>query len=384
MLDVGSGIRSKPYRQIGPSYRTDQQSMARERRSRHSATTFRKRHRGTYLHPVIPFVAAATLIGIILILNSNTCFVGPWYKLSPQQSCIVFWIGSAISYLAYAKTTQSTLSGHWGDAAWDAIIWCCGPFLLLKASYLWILQPTICLVVALLSASVGVYSWLCLRRTSSPVVVMSHMLKRSSAVVVAFATIMSLTIGFGLYSPMHGTIVALPDDERTLQSNIETAEFILDEDRWSNSDLQTRMDALQVLASAESRYLGVDEPRVEFALLGASTIADYVRENNVVRINVAFKDMGGREALTAIAHELAHCYEWACLVNPEHMKTIGIEFSPDQLSAMSYELKEHYSRTGKSYREQECERFARAYAQTSSADIEKRVEKWKQTGDASA
>lgn len=384
MLDVSPGIRSEPYRQIGPSYRTGQQSMARERRSRHSATTYINRYRGIRLHSVIPFVAAAILIGIILILNSNTCFVGPWYKLSPQQSCIVFWIGSAISYLVHAKTTQSTLSGDWGDAVWDAIIWCCGLFLLLKASFLWMLQPTICLAIALLSASVGAYSWLCLSKTSEPVVVISHMLKRSSAVVVPFVAIMTLAIGLGFYSPMYGTIVALPDEERTLQSNIETAGFILDEDRWSNSDLQTRVDALQVMASVESRYLGVDEPRVEFALLGASTIADYVRGNNVVRINVAFKDMGGREALTAIAHELAHCYEWACLINPEHMKAIGIDFSPDQLSTMSYELREHYSRDGESYREQECERFARAYAQTSLADIEKRVEKWKQTGDASA
>lgn len=55
----------------------------------------------------------------------------------------------------------------------------------------------------------------------------------------------------------------------------------------------------------------------------------------------------------------------------------------DQLSAMSYELKECYSRNGKSYRAQGCERFARAYVQFSVLDIEHRVKKWRSTGDAS-
>lgn len=32
--------------------------------------------------------------------------------------------------------------------------------------------------------------------------------------------------------------------------------------------------------------------RIELSLLGPSIIADYVRESNGVRINVAFKDMG--------------------------------------------------------------------------------------------
>lgn len=332
----------------------------------------------------VSFISISLAIGILLILNGDTCFVGPWYKLSPQVSCFVFWTVSALSLIVYVKTTQLSYMASWGSAICDAIIWCGSLFLMLKSVYLWMLQPAMCFAITFLSIAVGVCSWLCLDRGNISTVAIRRLLKRFFVTIVSCVAIMSLAVGCELFSPMHGVVSDLPEEQKMLQNNIESAALFFDEDQWRSSSLQARIDAMQAIASVESRFLGVNEPRVEFSLLGASTIAGYDRGDNVVRVNIAFKDMEGREALVAVAHEMAHCYEWACLMNAEHMKLIGIELSPEQIDTMRFELQGHYLQSGEGYQNQECERFARAYAQVSLYDIEKRVEKWKRTGDASA
>lgn len=332
----------------------------------------------------VSFISISLVIGILLILNGDTCFVGPWYKLSPQVSCFVFWMGSALSLVIYVKTTQSSYMKGWGSAICDAIIWCGSLFLMLKSVYLWMLQPAMCFAITFLSIAVGVCSWFYLDRCIASTAVMRRVSKRFFVTIVSCVAIMSLAVGCELFSPMHGVVSDLPEEQKMLQNNIESAALFFDEDQWRSSSLQARIDAMQAIASVESRFLGVNEPRVEFSLLGASTIAGYDRRDNVVRVNIAFKDMEGREALVAVAHEMAHCYEWACLMNTEHMKLVGIELSPEQIDAMRFELQGHYLQSGEGYQNQECERFARYYAQVSLSDIEKRVEKWKCTGDASA
>lgn len=99
-------------------------------------------------------------------------------------------------------------------------------------------------------------------------------------------------------------------EEYTISNNIENV-VKFEESKWNDLSSKEKIDALQVIANIEMRYLGLPhELNVIARKLEESTIASYNDDEHIIMVNIDYLDgSSAEEMLDSLCHEAYHAYQ---------------------------------------------------------------------------
>lgn len=138
-------------------------------------------------------------------------------------------------------------------------------------------------------------------------------------------------------------------------------------ERWSELDLQQKVDILLVVVEIETYYLGLDkEPKIVVRTMAPFTMGGYANVNNTLFLNRDHLDYDPpEEVLDTILHEVRHCYQHKLC---ELFESVDIAYR-DMIflrDARQYIFEFHNYTEGTNdyeiYYNQSCESDAREYA----------------------
>lgn len=166
-------------------------------------------------------------------------------------------------------------------------------------------------------------------------------------------------------------------EEYTISNNIEiVAKF--EESKWNSLSSKDKIDALQVIANIEMRYLGLPhELNVIAKKLEESIVASYNDDEHIIMVNIDYLEgSSAEEMLDSLCHEAYHAYQHSLV---EVYDDIDYEYKNlltfSNVSIYKQEFSDYVDGDDNvlGYYYQSCERTARVYAREAVIEYYDRI-----------
>ncbi len=324
------------------------------------------------------FIACSLCIAVFFQTSVYTHILG----LSDEISKVIFnTLFFGLSLIGYIKTFEDNRT------ITNSIFIPCLPVGIYSVITYFRFYPIVMGVIA--AASVGVLIWLVIKHIIIPIkdhfFFMCDMEDMILSIYKYIGMIMSVVIILMAWIPSFGlpevksNVEKIPDSSFDVVYSITEKKEELAEytgDNWTELNIEERVDFLQHIANAEKRYLGLNYSlEVKAIVLENGLSAQYDQKEKVIEINYDYlKKCKLEEAISSLAHECRHAYQWALIdlyesSSDEQKKLYVFAYVPEFIENFkNYKNNDNVSNYDEYYN-QMVEVDARAYSEIATEDI---------------